>query len=106
MLAHVNITGCPQYLSISAGYISAEQFPWWRPAAALSAMVPIFTLACDYNRPWTWTHWPVVPGDRALECTIVSGHGDQLPTLPGPGTRAGNEPSRSLISKILKATNQ
>ena len=95
MLAHVNITGCPQYLSptISAGYISAEQFP----AAALSAMVPIFTLACDYIRPWTWTHWPVVPGDRALECTIASGHGDQLPTLPGPGTRADIEPSRSLI---------
>ena len=94
----------PQYLRLHGaarlvtGYIS-EQFPWWRPAA-VSAMVPIYTLACDNIRAWTWAHWPVVPGDRALECTIASGHRDQLPTLPGPGTRAANEPSRSLISKI------
>ena len=84
MLTHVNITGCPQYLSISAGYISAEQFPWWRPAAALSAMVPIFTLARDYIRPGHGHtgQWSQETGHWSAPSSVVTG--TSCPPCPAP----------------------
>ena len=67
----------PPYLRIhgprsrDAGYIS-EQFPWWRPAA-VSAMVPIFTLACDYIRPGHTGQWSQETGHWSAPSPVVTG---------------------------------
>ena len=79
----------PQYLRLHGaarlvtGYIS-EQFPWWRPAAALSAMVPIFTLACDYIRPGPGHtgQWSQETGHWSAPSSVV--RGTSCPPCPAP----------------------
>ena len=79
----------PQYLRLHGaarlvtGYIS-EQFPWWRPAA-VSAMVPIFTLYSAITSdpgPGHTGQWSQETGHWSAPSPVVTG--TSCPPCPAP----------------------